>query len=104
MRIQSPIFIFCQHRTGSTLLRNMLNLHSEVAMTVDEMVVLNPWQRTLFDVLKKHDLTTREGLRAGLEALYNCEAYGAFWRYFDRGENPLEEVLDEVASGERSAW
>lgn len=101
---KSPIFVFCQHRTGSTLLRNMLNLHSRVAMTVDEMVVLNPWQRTLFDVLAKYDLTTDSGLRSGLEALYACEAYGAFWRYFDREKMPLEAIFDQVRTTEATAW
>lgn len=82
----------------------MLDLHSEVAMTVDEMVVLNPWQRTIFDVLKKHDLKTTSGLKRGLEKIYNCEAYGAFWRYFDRGDIPIDDLLKEVENGEQTTW
>src|SRR5690606_38232223 len=100
--IQSPIFVFCQHRTGSTLLRNMLDLHSDVAMTVDEMVVLNPWKKTIFNVVAKHDLKTDQGLRAALKRVYACEPYGAFWRYFDRVEMPFEEMVGEVEKRDRS--
>ena len=57
----NTIFIIGQHRTGSTLLKNILNVHSQVIMAFDEMNLYEPFRKNTLDkFLKKSNLTTNE--------------------------------------------
>jgi hypothetical protein len=75
------IFIICQHRTGSTLLKNILNAHSQIAMAFDEMNLYEPFRKnTLNKVLNKKSFTPANLF----ELIKSKKIYGTFWQNFEK--------------------
>lgn len=86
----SSIFIISQHRTGSTLLKNMLNAHSEITMAFDEMNLFEFKRNNSLDKLINTRINNPDEL---LEAINNQEIYGTFWKDFSRsGIDKIEFV------------
>lgn len=85
----SHIFIISQHRTGSTLLKNMLNAHSDVVMAFDEMNLYEYGRKNTLDKVVNSKIFTVEDL---IEALRNKEVYGTFWKDFEKSGIKWEEL------------
>lgn len=75
-KLDRPVFIICQHRTGSTMLKNLLDAHPDLAMISEEMDVSNPWRRGL-DWHEKKFRKERERLFA---TLYEGKLHGTFFQ------------------------
>ncbi len=76
----ADIFIVSQHRTGSTLLRNMLNAHSEISIAFDEMNIFEPLRKNTLDKLLATKIQTPEAL---IKAIEEKRIYGTFWKKID---------------------
>ncbi|MDB4812990.1 sulfotransferase [Akkermansiaceae bacterium] len=76
-----PIFIICQHRTGSTLLKNILNRNSKVKMAFDEMNLYEPFRKNTLDKLIPHYINSIDEL---LKAIDQKQIYGTFWKQFEQ--------------------
>lgn len=74
------IFIVSQHRTGSTLLRNIVDANSQVSMAFDEMNLYEPMRKNTLDRL----LADGMDVESLILAIQNREIYGTFWQDFSR--------------------
>jgi len=87
----NTIFIIGQHRTGSTLLKNMLDAHSQIDMAFDEMNLFEPFRNNTLDkYLGKTKLTPAEFI----EMLRKKKIYGTFWREFEKSGISNKELLN----------
>lgn len=77
----TPIFIICQHRTGSTLLKNILHAHSNVHMAFDEMNIFERLKKNSLDRLVGNQIKTSTDF---VNALQNKKIYGTFWTDFEK--------------------
>lgn len=89
----SAIFIISQHRTGSTLLKNMLDAHSEINMAFDEMNLFEPMRKDSLDILVGNQIKTPEDL---LTAIKHKEIYGTFWKEFSRSGIAEEDLINTL--------
>ncbi|MFW6272571.1 MAG: sulfotransferase family protein [bacterium] len=89
----SYIFIISQHRTGSTLLKNILNAHSQITMAFDEMNFFEPFRNNTLDkYFKKFDISVDEFV----ELINQKKIYGTFWKEFEKSGITLDELMQEL--------
>lgn len=102
-QLDKPIFIISLHRTGSTLLKNVLNLNSNVAMATDEMDWSDPWYKVFEDYFKAFGgLEDPENLKNLVNFIYSCKIKGTFWKeYRDLGISK-EKIFKSIAESDRS--
>ncbi|MDA3820129.1 MAG: sulfotransferase [Candidatus Delongbacteria bacterium] len=87
------IFIIGQHRTGSTLLKNILDTHSQITMAFDEMNLFEPFRKNTLDKLfKKMEPTPT----VFIDLLKSKKIYGTFWKDFEKSNISYEELLSEL--------
>lgn len=91
------MFIVGQHRTGSTLLKNILNAHSEITMAHDEMNLYEPFRNNTLERLVDNDSLTAEEV-TGLIA--NKKIYGTFWQEFAKSGISLESLRKKLQDKE----
>ena len=92
--LNRPVFIVCLHRTGSTLLKNMLDFSPDLAMATDEMAVYSPWEKCFLDWVKEiGDLQDEDRVDKLVEIIYSGKIYGSFWKDYPH----LEISRDAVA-------
>lgn len=92
----NSIFIIGQHRTGSTLLKNILDQHSDITMAFDEMNVFEPFRKNTIDKILESENVTSHELTGRIS---NKEVYGTFWREFEQSGIQLDE-LEQYLKGE----
>ena len=96
-----PFFIVGVQRSGTTLLRLILNSHSEIAIP-EEARFLSPLltRREIFQPLKGERLTrTIEYLKQNEQlALWNFDPSGALSELHERGEITVSEIMDRLFS------
>lgn len=93
--LKKTIFILGQHRTGSTLLKNMLDAHSEVTMAFDEMNLFEPFRKNTLDKFLDHQTITPGQLK---ELISQKKIYGTFWLEFEKSGIQLEELEQYLES------
>tara|TARA_B100001057_G_C22698329_1_gene890639 strand:- start:21 stop:905 length:885 start_codon:yes stop_codon:yes gene_type:complete len=90
------VFIFSQHRTGSTLLKNILNANNDVSMAFDEMNIFEPFRRNSLDkILKIKGLTGA----MFISLIKQKKIYGTFWKEFEKSKinyKKLEIFFDKI--------
>jgi hypothetical protein len=75
-----PIFIIGLHRTGSTLLKNILNNSREVSMAIDEMHLISPWKKDVFNYYyDSGDINDDKNVSNFLDVLFSGKTEGSFW-------------------------
>lgn len=89
----SVIFIISQHRTGSTLLQNILDANSDVTMAFDEMNLYEPFRKNTLDRLLATHIASIDDL---LLAIEKGDVYGAFWRRFEEGGLSLDRLRSRL--------
>ena len=72
-----PVFIVGLHRTGSTLLKNMMDLNSEMCMMPEELHLWSPypWRVDMTDICKEKNMDRNEAKKFQdfvKEALLRC--------------------------------
>lgn len=92
--IDSPIFIISQHRTGSTLLKNILDAHPKVTMAYDEISLYESFRKdTLNCILKKI-----KDPKIIVNKIFQKKVYGGFWKHIDKTGIEKEELINKVTS------
>lgn len=87
------IFIIAQHRTGSTLLKNMLDAHPNIVMAFDEMNVFEPGRSNSLDKLVGNSINTPKEL---LKAVESKAIYGTFWKEFEKSGISKSQLLSSL--------
>lgn len=93
----SPIFIISQHRTGSTLLKNMLDAHSEITMAFDEMNLFEFRRDNSLDKLISNTIQNPVEL---VEVIQQQKIYGTFWQEFEKSGIKKEELKTALENEE----
>lgn len=89
----SNIFIVGQHRTGSTLLKNVIGSHSDITMAFDEMNLFEPFRKNTLDkILAKGDCDAHKLT----DLIQQGKIYGTFWRDFERSGISIGELRETL--------
>jgi len=96
--IERPVFIVGLHRTGSTLVKNMLDLNSQLAMLPEELHLWDPypWADGFIDNCKKMNLTENSVRKKILDMLFSKNFYGSFWKKIDEYPIDRKRVIRKV--------
>jgi len=88
--LEKPVFIVGLHRTGSTLVKNMLDLNSQLAMLPEELHLWDPypWANVFIDKCKKMKLTENSEREKIFDMIFSKKFYGSFWKKID--EYPID--------------
>lgn len=101
--LDCPVFVLSQHRAGSTLLRNILDRSSEIAMAADEMHVSDPWRTSLDQHYNRAgDLQNDRNLRKLVDLIYSGDVYGTFWVEFRKLGISKDTVFRRLSPTDRS--
>ena len=77
--LDKPIFIISLNRTGSTLLKNIINKNSEVAMATDEMHIFDPFLNSFGKQFYKFgDLKESKNVEKLFDYIFNGNIRGYF--------------------------
>lgn len=95
---KKPVFIVGLNRTGSTLLRNMLDLNSSLAMIPEELHLWDPypWANCVLSYCKNKDLSKKENRIIFLNLLFSKIFYGSFWEKIDSYNIDKQKIIDEL--------
>lgn len=86
------IFIVGQHRTGSTLLKNILDAHQDVYMAKDELNMFEPFRRNTLDRYINKDGKVHIGRL--LSHIEFERVYGSFWQEQNEKSNALKVIKE----------
>lgn len=89
------IFIIGQHRTGSTLLKNILGAHPDITMAFDEMNLFEPFRSNTLDKTLEDDTITADQL---MDQIAEQGVYGTFWKDFEKSGITFQEFRNEISS------
>lgn len=82
------IFIIGTHRSGSTLLKNILDKNSKLVMLSDEPDISDPWHFTFLNELKKiGNLKKDKNILELITLIKSGSIYGTFWKEFAKIED-----------------
>ena len=81
----SNIFIIAQHRTGSTLLKNIIDANSDVSMAHDEMNLYEPFRSNTLNKILAKNITSEELFNT----IMNKQVHGTFWKTLVESKIPL---------------
>jgi hypothetical protein len=84
-----PIFIIGQHRTGSTLLKNILDANTNVSMAFDEMNLFEPFRDNTLDKFFKKENPTSDEI---VDLIKKSKIYGTFWKEFEKSGIYLRQL------------
>jgi hypothetical protein len=87
------VFIIAQHRTGSTLLKNILGAHSKVHFAFDEMNLFEPFRKDTLDRIINHKSITPVHLG---ELIKKQQIYGTFWQEFEKSGIKIDELVHRL--------
>lgn len=96
----AEVFVLAQHRTGSTLLKNMLDAHPAVCMAFDEMNLFEPFRSNTLDRLLCGKARSPEDI---VDAIFSGKVYGTFWKEFQKSGVSREMLTDALYREELSA-
>lgn len=102
--LDRPIFILCIHRSGSTLLKNILNNNSFIAMATDEMHISVPVpSNQAFDkIYKKYDVDDPDQLTALVDEIFSGKIKGTFWKDYSGLGIDKQDILNEIKESDKS--
>jgi len=102
-KLNKPIFIIAMHRTGSTLLKNILNNNSKVSMATDEMHIAAPFGKRFYEhYYSFKNLQDDIILKEFINFIFKANIYGTFWKeYKELGINK-EVIFNELKKTDRS--
>ncbi len=89
----SNVFILAQHRTGSTLLKNILGAHSKVHFAFDEMNLFEPFRKNTLDRIISHNHVTPAQLGSLIK---EKQIYGTFWKDFEESGIKIDELVHHL--------
>jgi len=103
MVLEKPIFIIAMHRTGSTLLRNILNDSSSIAMATDEMHIFVPFGEHFGKNFNKFgSLRIEANVDKLIEYFYKGKIRGKFWQDYIKLGITKEKIKNRFLKTDRS--
>jgi hypothetical protein len=98
LMLEKPIFIVGVHRTGSTLVKNMLDLNSEIAMLPEELHLWDPypWAKVVLNYCKHLDFSNKKIIKSFVEELFSKTFYGSFWKNIDQYGLNKNKILSDL--------
>ena len=101
--LRKPIFIIAIHRTGSTLLKNILNANSKVAMATDEMHIYVPFKNSFGKQFKTFgNLNTERNVDRLINFIYKGKINGTFWKEYIHLGIPPQKIKRSFMKTKRS--
>jgi len=96
--ITKPVFIVGLNRTGSTLVKNMLDLNSEIAMVPEELHLWDPypWANVVLNNCKKLDFQDKKNIVDFVEDLFSKKFYGSFWQNINNYDIDKNKILTDL--------
>ncbi|NJE42903.1 sulfotransferase [Thermococcus sp. GR6] len=96
--LYKPVFIVSIYRTGSTLLRNILDKNPFIAMIPEEVHLWNPylWRKDVVQLCKKSKLNSQKDIENLIEMLFSKKLYGPFWKRIDEYNIQKDQILNQV--------
>ena len=93
-----PVFIVGVNRTGSTLVKNMLDLNSELAMIPEEIHLWNPypWVKVVLSYCNHIDFSDDDVVIAFVDKLFSKKFYGSFWQNINQFGIDKNKVLSDL--------
>lgn len=95
-KILNPIFIIGQHRTGSTLIKNILDRSKDVKMAIGSPNILNPWRNDFIDYYNSYNLKNQPSKLSSL--IEDNKIPGSFWRRIGENKEQVNNLLKGVNS------
>ena len=93
-----PIFIICLHRSGSTLLKNILGNNSDVAMVTDEMHISDPFFKTFDQQFRRFgDLNNDSNLIKLVNFIFSGNIRGSFWKDYRKLDISKENLFVNIS-------
>lgn len=103
--MKKPVFIIGLHRAGSTLLRNLLNANPELAIIPEEMHVLWPWEKDLYDYYRD-ECKRNDGIEGRIknivDSVYSEKIKGGFCREWGKLNIDKDKIIQDIRKTEFS--
>lgn len=98
--IEKPVFILGLHRTGSTLLKNMLDQNSKLSMAIDEMHIKTPWKSNDFISYYDKNFPYKDArkLTQFLNEIFGGKIYGSFWVKYEPSVDSKANIVKKYLS------
>ncbi len=101
--LDRPIFIIAMHRTGSTLLKNILDNNSQVSMATDEMHIVAPFGKRFYDQFTGFgSLENDKKLEEFVDFIFEGKIYGTFWKEYRELGITREQLFEKIKDTDRS--
>ncbi|MCK4817834.1 sulfotransferase, partial [bacterium] len=101
--MKKPVFIIALHRTGSTMVSNMLNLNPDLAMAPDEMHFSTPWHKDfLYHAKKAGNLNNDRTVINFVKTIFSNNLYGSFWRELSHTKIDKNRIIKRILRSNRS--
>ena len=101
MEICKPIFILCVHRSGSTLLKNIIDKNSKVVMAVDEMAISVPYRKTFKDIYNGYNLKNNNEVEKFCDHLFSGKINGTFWKKLSDSGLQKNTICEAIKMSQR---
>ena len=99
----NPVFIIGLHRTGSTLLKEVINQNPSIAMATDEIHLKTPWYKDFFNYAEKYgNLKNNQIINDFVDFLLDGNLQGSFWKELKNTNIDENRVRQRILNSNRS--
>lgn len=101
--MKKPVFLIGLHRSGSTLIKNLLNSSAELAMATDEMHFATPWRKDFLSYANNAGNLKDDQVLFGLvKNIFSAKPYGTFWKDLARIDLDIDSLVPKIYLSSRS--
>jgi len=101
--LYKPVFIIAMHRTGSTLLKNILDNNSKICIATDEMHISAPFGKRFYNHYSNFgSLKDDSKLKEFIKLIFEGNIYGTFWKEYRELGISQETIFQNAKITDRS--
>ena len=101
--LTKPIFIIALHRTGSTLLQNMIGANSAVAIATNEMQLFLPFRASFGKIFREiGDMSVEKNVDKLFRIINSGNIAGTFWREYTQLDISLALIKKRFRDSDRT--
>ena len=99
-----PVFIIGFSRTGSTMLQNILNSYTNIAIFPEMHIYWPPWIHTDFatNVKKRIGYLSDNKIDQLIQLMYSKKLFGIFWKNIDKIDIDVSYLKERITGSDRS--